>query len=171
MSAPADIAISRPWYREFWPWLLMIPPLFAVIGGVTMIWLAVGTPNALVVDDYARIEELTDERFARDRQALQLGLSAVLRVDQGSGLVELSLASPSFRAGAELVLSLRHIVDPAADTEIILRQAGDSFVGQLNLVPGRYHVELLPPDRSWRLGTGPALLGGELQLGPQRDDR
>ena len=27
---------SRPWYRQLWPWLLMLPPAAAVIGGVSL---------------------------------------------------------------------------------------------------------------------------------------
>lgn len=38
----------RPWYRQLWPWLLIIPPLGAVIGGLLTLYLAVTRPDTLV---------------------------------------------------------------------------------------------------------------------------
>jgi len=38
----------RPWYRQLWPWLLIIPPLGAVIGGLLTLYLAVSRPDELV---------------------------------------------------------------------------------------------------------------------------
>ena len=39
---------ARPWYRQLWPWLLIIPPAAAVIGGALTLYLAVTRPDALV---------------------------------------------------------------------------------------------------------------------------
>jgi hypothetical protein len=47
MSAPE----VRPWYRHAWPWLLMIPPAAAVIGGSLTLYLAVTRPDTLVRRD------------------------------------------------------------------------------------------------------------------------
>jgi hypothetical protein len=47
MAAP----IPKPWYRQLWPWLLIIPPLGAVIGGGITLYLAVTRPDALVSQD------------------------------------------------------------------------------------------------------------------------
>lgn len=47
MNAPA----SRPWYRHLWPWLLMLPPALAVVGGAVTYYLAVTRPDELVRQD------------------------------------------------------------------------------------------------------------------------
>jgi hypothetical protein len=44
----------RPWYRQYWPWLLMIPPASAVIGGFLTLYLAVTRPDALIRKDCVR---------------------------------------------------------------------------------------------------------------------
>ena len=41
----------RPWYRQLWPWLLIVPPAAAVIGGSITLYLAVTRPDALVRKD------------------------------------------------------------------------------------------------------------------------
>jgi len=42
---------ARPWYRHLWPWLLIIPPAAAVIGGSVTLYLAITRPDALVSKD------------------------------------------------------------------------------------------------------------------------
>ena len=32
---------ARPWYRHVWPWLLIVPPAAAVIGGCFVLYLAI----------------------------------------------------------------------------------------------------------------------------------
>jgi uncharacterized protein len=50
MSALPD----RPWYKQLWPWLLMIPPVGAVIGGMLTVYLAVTRPDMLISKDCVR---------------------------------------------------------------------------------------------------------------------
>jgi uncharacterized protein len=42
---------ARPWYRHLWPWLLIIPPAAAVIGGSFTLYLAITRPDPLVRKD------------------------------------------------------------------------------------------------------------------------
>jgi len=167
-------ALTRPWYREFWPWFLMLPPALAIAGGVAMVYLATQTPGALVVDDYSRIEELTREQFERDREARRLGLDAVLTFDSASGRIELVLAGgASFEMPAALILSLRHVTDPAADRELVLhRDDAATFSASADLAPvtaGRYRLELTDEARSWRLGADAHHLAGSIELVAQTD--
>jgi len=45
---------ARPWYRQLWPWMLIIPPAGAVIGGMLTLYLAVTRPDTLVRKDCVR---------------------------------------------------------------------------------------------------------------------
>jgi hypothetical protein len=47
MSEPSP----KPWYRHVWPWLLIVPPAAAVIGGALTLYLAVTRPDTLVRKD------------------------------------------------------------------------------------------------------------------------
>ena len=50
---------SRPWYRHVWPWLLIVPPAGAVIGGAITLYLAVTRPDVLVREDCHRDGAIT----------------------------------------------------------------------------------------------------------------
>jgi hypothetical protein len=163
-----DSPDERPWYREFWPWALMVPPLLSIAGGVAMVLLATGTPSALVVEDYARIEELTSERFGRDEAARSLALTAEVSFRRESGEVDVSLVgSSTYQLPEKLILALRHVTDPAADIEIALVRSEGGFTARADVPRGPFHIELLPQSRNWRLGAGPGYLDGVIVLRPQ----
>jgi hypothetical protein len=44
--------MSRRWFQDKWPWLLAIPPAFAVLGGIAILYLASATSDGLVAEDY-----------------------------------------------------------------------------------------------------------------------
>jgi hypothetical protein len=148
MSATSTM---KPWYREVWPWLLMLPPLASVVGGVTMVYLAVGAPEALVVEDYARIEEITRERAAAERRAFELGVAASVERASGRGgaiAVRLELDGDAEQP-SELVLTLRHVAFEAADRSVLLARVEDVYLGTAALAAGRYELDLAPADSSW----------------------
>lgn len=159
---------TRPWYREFWPWFLMLPPALSIAGGVAMVVLATKTPSTLVVEDYARIEELTSERFERDREAARLRLSAEVAFERDAGRIELVLSAPvSMESSSGLILALRHASNPARDLELNLVRRGERFVADAEIAPGNYYLELMPAGREWRLGGGPSRLDRAVVLEPQ----
>ena len=42
---------AKAWYRQLWPWLLIVPPAAAVVGGGITLYLAVTRPDTLVRQD------------------------------------------------------------------------------------------------------------------------
>lgn len=149
---------------QLWPWILALPPLLAVVGGIMMITLAVRTPSALVVDDYARIEELTSARFELDAEAVRLGIEASLSFTGGRIELILDGATPQ---PDELMLRLQHATDAALDRSVTLVRQGERFMAEAGIVPGRYRFELTPTDGHWRLASGIVRSGGTVELLPQ----
>ncbi len=49
-----QIMSATPWYRQIWPWLILLPPAFAVIGGFTTLYLVLRHPDPEVCGDYRR---------------------------------------------------------------------------------------------------------------------
>jgi hypothetical protein len=161
MSAP------KPWYREVWPWLLMLPPLASVAGGVTMVYLAVGTPEALVVEDYSRIEEITRERYAAEGRALELQVAARVALEPvRSGAVALRVELDGASEPEALVLTLRHAARAAADREIVLSRSDGGYLGAAELAVGRYELDLRPVDSSWLVSGTLAAGAGTANLAP-----
>lgn len=45
------IQIVTPWYRQFWPWVLIALPTSAVVGCAITIWLVLQNPDREVARD------------------------------------------------------------------------------------------------------------------------
>jgi hypothetical protein len=45
---------ERPWYRQFYPWMLIALPASAVIAGFFTLYLALSNPDTLVRKDCVR---------------------------------------------------------------------------------------------------------------------
>jgi hypothetical protein len=165
---------ATPWYRQFWPWFIMVPPAASVIGGFLTFFLAGGEPS-MVVDDYGRIAMATEQRAERARHAEELGLAARIMLDSDpSGSIQQVTLTLTQRAGAgdqtgDLVLKLIHPLLEEQDLTILLTGSRGQYVGRLERPPGRYYVSLTDLAGTWRL-TGELTAGTtllELSAGAQ----
>jgi hypothetical protein len=168
MSGNQDI----PWYRQFWPWFLMVPPASAVVGGFITAFLA-GGPPAMVIDDFGELAMATERHPERDNQALQLGLSAELELtplsnDRGSE-IELRLHGKAAEQGAWpriLSLQLIHSTRAELDERVTLQLQDDTYRALARHPSGRIYLTVQPTDGSWRLKG--VIADGErrVRLGP-----
>jgi hypothetical protein len=156
-----------PWYRQFWPWVLIGLPATAVIASLTTVYIAVKGRDSLVVDDYYKAGLAINQELGRDRLAGSLGVNARLQVEDGLLTVDLT-ALQSLDESA-LVLRLRHPTLAARDLELTLSRIDtDRYSVRLpELAQAYWHVELAPDHRAWRLtGRWAAPAERSLRLSP-----
>jgi hypothetical protein len=113
-------------------------------------WLAVQTPDAVVVGDYYKQGKAINQDLRRDRVAAQMGLSVTLGYDAASGL----LTGRINRADTgPLMLSLSHATLPEKDLKLIVVPAADgSFSARLPMLErSRWVVLVEGQKRDWRL--------------------
>jgi uncharacterized protein len=143
-----------PWYREPWPWLLMIGPAAAIIGGIVTAWLAFATSDGLVEDDYYKQGLAVNQRIQRDAAAAAGSLNAdlMLGADRRSVRV-LFRAAGNVVPPARLGLSFAHPTRSGLDQKIELERHGDEFYSGRLVAPlsGRWHASLYDTAGNWRL--------------------
>lgn len=165
-----------PWYRQRWPWLLMVPPLAAIIGCAITIVLAVRSNDGMVTADYYKRGLAINAELSRSRRAAELGLTAEVRADgeaagdrvyvrvtssTGQGLppeaaLRVRLVHPG-RAGADREAQLGRISADPDNRSAEYRGAWDAAAAELHAaVAWRVVVE----GRDWRLDGG--IAAGEL---------
>ncbi len=144
-----------PWYRQFWPWVLLLLPATAVVAGLATVWIAVQAPDAGVVDDYYRKGLAINQDLARERRAAELGLRARLAPVDGDGGIELRLQARERLTQPALRLRLVHPTVAARDRELVLARVADGvYRGRIDpWPPGRWLLRLEPLDEAWRLGA------------------
>jgi hypothetical protein len=82
---------SAPWYRQGWPWFLILLPLTVVIACFVTLYLALSTDEALVRDDYYKEGLAINQRLEAEANARARGIEAQLRYDAATLAIELRL--------------------------------------------------------------------------------
>lgn len=142
---------NGPWYKQRWPWLLMIGPAWVVVGAVIMIVLANRTPDALVVDDYYKKGKAINQDLRRDRVAADLGMQMELRYSPASGYLSGTVRSNGEPVAAPLQVRLVHSTQPAKDQLLSVTSGSD----------GSFYVPLPMLERArWQV-----VVEGEQQAG------
>jgi uncharacterized protein len=150
----------EPWYRQFWPWFLIALPGTVVAASFVTLWLALSTPNPMVVDDYARIARSTELRLERDLAAAALGVRAEVRFIAGANVVEVRL-HPAAIGPESLELRLSHPLLEQRDQIVRLMRVPGGWSASLAPPEGRWYLQLYPGDGSWRLS---GVLAGQREL-------
>lgn len=152
-----SIEDDKPWYRQFWPWFLIALPGSVVIAGLTTVYIAFKGADNLVNDNYYRDGLAINQRLEQDQQALQMGLSADVRVDNESGELFIMIRGSDDNMeipNQQLFLQLLHPTDEKRDQDLVVTLMGPNRyrVDLEAKLSNRYYLRLLPePDREWRL--------------------
>jgi len=154
MNAGDELDLT-PWYRQPWPWILMAGPVFVVIAGLCMAWVAFSGQDSLVVDDYYRQGLAINQTLARDARAAQLGLSGEIALSANRVEARIDTDAP---LPAQLRIALVHPTLPGMD-QVVFAPA---------VAPGRYSAPIKPLLPShWRILAE----GGDWRLVAEIDTR
>lgn len=140
--------MSEPWYRNRWPWLLMLGPGLVVIAGALTTWIAVATADGLVVDDYYKQGLAVNRVLAREDEARRLGIAAEVRI--GGGEIAVRLAGQHPQA---LFVRLAHATRAGLDQRLRLAPGPDGAyrAALAPLAPGRWQIVIEDPRGTWRI--------------------
>lgn len=156
MHATTTTEAAGPWYTHRWPWLLMLGPATVLAGGAYVTWLAVGHPDALVVDDYYKQGKAINQDLRRDRAATALGLALTAQYDRQAGRLEGRLVGRTGGHAAPFTIYLAHPTLPQRDLRLFVRPTADgAFVVALPALE-RTHWQVVVEGalRDWRLAKG-----------------
>jgi hypothetical protein len=140
-----------PWYKERWPWLLMIPPAVAIIAGTFTLVLAVRSWDGLVSDDYYKEGLAIQRRIDRTARAAELGLKARVVLREGRITIWFE---PGHKIPLPPLITVRliHPTQKGKDQQrnLVVDQA--RYWAPLELPnAGKWHIEIEDESRQWRL--------------------
>jgi hypothetical protein len=150
MIRPLPSEDTQPWYRQFWPWFLILLPASVVVAGLTTLVLANRHADDLVVDDYYKDGLAINRKLEKQQRADQQGISA--RFEFSSQSVAVTVSGPVVAPRLSLLLS--HPLESDRDFRVELsRVAPGHYVGTLEqAVTPRWHWTLeMPGTDGWRL--------------------
>jgi hypothetical protein len=133
------IVQSGPWYRQRWPWFLMLGPAIVLVAGAYTAWLAYHTDDGLVARNYYKRGLLINRTLQRDHNAAALGISA-----QGAWSAD----------GRSLSVQVRGLAQPAPEPvlRVVYDRTGAEHIVRLRDIGGGWYEAGLarPADARWR---------------------
>ncbi|WP_028302602.1 FixH family protein [Oceanospirillum beijerinckii] len=148
---------STVWYKQFWPWFLLVPLIVTVIVGITMLTLSIKFFDGTVNDNYYKEGLAINQVLQRDRTAAELNMAADMKVDELTGEVVLTLAGQLQSWPEQLRLQMINPTRATLDYEIALSQISNNhYRGQLEKIPQNFwYMDVSPvADNTWRLKGG-----------------
>lgn len=150
MQAPFPGGDTEPWYRQFWPWFLILLPATVVVASLYTMYLASSGSDDLVVDEYYKEGLAINRQLEKKQRSESLGITAQLSFNADQ--VTVQVAGPVDAAFLALLLS--HPLEADRDFELALKRiAPGAYQGTLtHAVAPRWHWTLeLEESDGWRL--------------------
>ncbi|MGB5325902.1 MAG: FixH family protein [Pseudomonadales bacterium] len=142
-----DNEASPLWYRQFWPWFLIVLPGSVVIASLVTIYIAFYHSDNLVADNYYREGLAINRKLALDRAAAAQNIHVQLEIrNSGELLLSIDPASRLTVVPSLLQLYWQHPTTRSEDFTVLLaRGANGAYRAQLEMLPaGRWYITLTP---------------------------
>ena len=139
-----------PWYRQFWPWFLILLPGTAVVASLYTLIIANQYADDLVVDDYYKEGLAINRQLKRQNEARVLELKATFTSQQRQLDIQLEVPIEA----SQLRLLLSHAMESDQDFAVPVQQIGRGHYRVLlpQVLKGRWHWTLDEGVSShWRL--------------------
>ncbi|MES2071202.1 MAG: FixH family protein [Pseudomonadota bacterium] len=146
-------AMPLPWFKQLWPWLLLLGPLTSIVAGSYLAWLAYSAQDAMVVDDYYKEGKAINQDLRRDKAAASLKLSALMEYDAAKGQIKGKLNGPGSVKSGMLSVKLIHPTQPSKDLVLNaqLDASGNFKLALPMLDRAVWQVMLEDQAHQWRL--------------------
>lgn len=153
-AIPDRTGIAKPWYRNLWPWLLMLGPIAVILAGTYTCWLAFSRQDALVVDDYYKQGKAINQDLRRDHAAAGLGLALSMRYDPATNKLFGTIVSFGTPVAERMRLHLIHSTQSGKDLNLEMQPGpgGEFSIALPMLEKAQWQVLLENERRDWRLG-------------------
>ncbi|WP_299074289.1 FixH family protein [uncultured Paraglaciecola sp.] len=141
----------KVWYKQFWPWFLIIVPLTSMVLSFTMLNFAFNSEDSMVIDDYYKEGKGINLQIQKLQQAKVLNIATKTHVSADSVTVTFTSGAPT--SGEALLLEFFHSTQEFKDFSVtLLRDAKGVYRGPLsNDIAGKWKLSLHPYDASWKI--------------------
>jgi hypothetical protein len=143
--------IPKVWYKQFWPWFLIIVPLTSMVLSFTMMNLAFTGKDSMVIDDYYKEGRVINLKIKKLQKAIILNISTKTQVF--ADYVEVTFISGEPENGEALILDFYHSTQKFKDFSVtVLRDANGVYRAPLtNDMLGKWQLSLHPFNKDWKI--------------------
>jgi len=140
---------KKSWFKQFWPWFLIILPMAAVVAGISTVVIATNNKPEMVVDDYYKTGKAINADLSLLTKAKELGISGLVTQQPNGLLIKLE----GLETNASISFSLYHSTQSKRDkAQMLTADAnGDYRYETQDSLTGKWTLRIEPFDKQWRL--------------------
>ena len=142
---------KSPWYKQFWPWFLIVIPLSSMVLSFTMLHLAFDSEDSIVQDDYYNEGRSINLDLHKVEQARVRNIETYLKFSADS--VQIEVVQGDVGDGSALILDFFHSTQNFKDFKVtLLKDANGIYRGNIEqAIDGKWRISLHPHDNSWKI--------------------
>lgn len=140
---------KKSWFKQFWPWFLIILPMTAVVASISTLIIASDNKPEMVVDDYYKTGKAINADLSLLAKAKELGISGLVTQQKDGLLIKLD----GLKTNASISFYLYHSTQSKRDkTQMLTANAnGDYHYETEDSLTGKWTLRIEPFDKQWRL--------------------
>lgn len=142
-----------PWYKQVWPWVLILIPFTSVIMGGVIMYVSTSGKDSLVIDDYYKQGKAINVQLDKIERAKRLSIGGKMSVTDTQ--VVFLLDQNAQHDGTALGVNFFHSTLEERDFEVKLTHLGNNRY-QANLpqgidTNGKWRVTMMPFTLEWKV--------------------
>ncbi|MCG7490166.1 FixH family protein [Vibrio sp. Of14-4] len=139
----------KPWYKQFWPWFLIILPMTVVVWTIITVIVFSNNSVSLVTEDYYKKGKAINIDISKINVARDLELSATVSSENND--VVISFNKGQLKHYPAITALFAHRTLPDRDfTKLLTSDAGGQYRLTLDKsLQGPWFIELTPHDEQW----------------------
>ncbi|PFG56143.1 hypothetical protein ATG66_2469 [Vibrio sp. ES.051] len=141
----------KPWYKQFWPWFLIILPLTVVVWTVVTVIVFSNNSVSLVAEDYYKKGKGINIDISKMNVARDLGLNANIFSENNDVVIAFSKGKLTHYPALNATFTHRTL--PNRDfTKLVTADASGNYrLTAKESIQGPWFIELQPHDRQWMI--------------------
>ncbi|USD33975.1 MULTISPECIES: FixH family protein [Vibrio] len=139
----------KPWYKQFWPWFLIILPLTVVVWTIITVIVFSNNSVSLVTEDYYKKGKGINIDISKINVARDLGLSAKVFSDGNDVIIQFDKGELDHFPAITAMFAHRTLPDRDF-SQLLTSDAKGQYRLSLNSeLQGPWFIELTPHDKHW----------------------
>ncbi|HIF9075792.1 TPA: FixH family protein [Photobacterium damselae] len=143
--------MTKPWYKQFWPWFVFAIPAISIFSSLTAVYIFSQNSVDLVAEDYYKKGKAINLDLTRLHQAQALNVKAELSLNHNDVQIQLDKGQLTQYPTLRVTFSHRTLADKDFQQMLSPNLSGKYVMQIPQSIDGPWFIEIEPFNDDWML--------------------
>lgn len=139
----------KPWYKQFWPWFLILLPLTVIVWTVITVIIFSKNSVSLVTEDYYKKGKGINVDISKQKIAKELGLSASVSSQNKEIVINFDKGDTAYYPALSVMFAHRTLPGKDFATMLTPDANGRYRLTTDSKIVGPWFIEITPHNNEW----------------------